>query len=320
MKNHELEELSKKYLLQKKLAPTTIKSYKIAFKYYILYLKENNILYAKTSDVIQYRESRRRLGYSSHYIYIDISALKGLYRYLRINQKRLGLPEVYAYDIMAPIKNERIKRQIKKPILTIKQAKKLLLHTKECRKYLWHYRDHAIIYLMLVSGLRRIEIIHAKRKDYQIIGGKQILYVPRKGLESEDEFVNLSKGGAEALNDYLNKRIDDIPYLFISHKKLSSSGHLSRTFFRDMFKRVLKACDLDKTGITPHSLRHTAAAMNLLRGASIEQTRSLMRHKNIQSTLVYKDHIDRLKDESEAKIEAFILKEAASLFYYEFIA
>ena len=112
MKNHHLERLSERYLLEKTFSSATVKSYKIVFKYYIIYLKENYIDYAKTSDIIQYRESRRTLGYSTHYIYIHMSALKGLYRYLRINQKRLDLSTQYAYDIMVPIKNERIKPSI----------------------------------------------------------------------------------------------------------------------------------------------------------------------------------------------------------------
>ena len=36
----------------------------------------------------------------------------------------------------------------------------------------------------------------------------------------------------------------------------------------------------------------------------------LMRHVNIQSTLVYKDYMARLSDDSEFEIEKFILNEA----------
>jgi len=231
LKKHHLEGLSERYLLQKNIASTTVKSYKIAFKHYIIYLKENHIEYAKTSDIIKYRENRRNLGFSSHYLYIHISALKGLYSYLKINQKHLDLPIQYAYDIMVPIKNERIKQSIVKPILTIEEARHLILHTKNTRKYIWHYRDHAIIYLMMTSGLRRIEIIHAKREDYRIVDGQCVLYINKKGRKLDEEFVKVSIGASNAINDYLNKRKDDHPYLFISHRSLSNSGYLSRTFF-----------------------------------------------------------------------------------------
>jgi len=248
-----------------------------------------------------------------------MSALKGLYCYLRLNQKRLNLPAQYAYDIMVPIKNERIKHHINKPILTIEQAKRLIVHTKNNRYSIWHYRNHAIIYLMMTSGLRSIEIVRAKRSDYQVVGKKPRLYVPRKGGGVEDEFVNLSKGAEEALDEYLAKRKDDNPYLFVTTKNTSPNRHLSRTFFTEMFKRVLKDCGLEHSGITPHCLRHTAATMNLLRGGSLEQTRSLMRHADINSTLLYAYHIQRMKDDSAYQIEAFILKEDESISYDDFI-
>ena len=81
-----------------------------------------------------------------------------------------------------------------------------------------------------------------------------------------------------------------------------------------MFQRVLKDCGLEETNITPHSLRHTTATLNLLRGGSLESTRQLMRHKNIQSTLVYAHHINRMKDDSESQIEKFILGEASFIY------
>jgi hypothetical protein len=46
-----------------------------------------------------------------------------------------------------------------------------------------------------------------------------------------------------------------------------------------------------------------------MRGGSISQTYSLLRHKRMSSTLVYQDHLDRLKDDSEEKLEAFILND-----------
>ena len=110
------------------------------------------------------------------------------------------------------------------------------------------------------------------------------------------------------------------PYLFISHSNHSDIPYLSRTFFIGMFKRVLKDSGLEDTKITPHCLRHTAAAMNLLRGGSLEQTKGLLRHVDIQSTLVYVHHIERMKDDSEYQIESFILKEEASISYDDFIA
>ena len=309
MEKHELEILSQSYLKQKKLSPATIKSYGFAFNHYINYLKENNIDYAKTADVILYREYRRSIGDSSYWIYIQICALKGLYRYLKTNQARLKLSEEYAYDIMFPIKNERIRPNIKKTILTINQAKQLLLMSKEKRKYIWDYRDHAIVYLMLVSGLKPVEIVSAKLDDYQIVDGRSVLYIRKNDRIAADEFVHLSSGAKTALDDYLTRRKDSLSFLFVHHKNMTDDGKLRRMFFWDMFRRVRKNCGLEDLRLTPHCLRHTAAVMNLERGASIEETKAFLRHSNISSTLVYANYLERLKDDSNIRIENFILNE-----------
>jgi len=303
MNNHPLELLIRQYLAEKDITRGTWELYNTVLKQYTLYLKEHQIMYAKTSDVINYLEWKRNQGYSTRWIYHQISAIKGLYQNLRFNQKRLGLPEEYVFDITESIKNVRIKNRISKPILTIEQAKHLILCTKNNRKYIWHYRDHAMVYLMITTGLRSIEIRRARKKDLRVVNNQLILYVQGKGRKSADEFVKIAEGVETAINDYLNKRKDKNPYLFISHSNHSDIPYLSRTFFIGMFKRVLKDSGLEDTKITPHSLRHTAATLNLLRGGSLEATRQFMRHTNMSSTLIYAHHIKRVKDDSESQID-----------------
>ncbi len=302
IKTHELEALSERYLASKKLAPSTIKSYRIAFKHYINYLKKEDIYVAKTSDLIRYKEIKKSLGHSIYYIYVDLCAIKGLYRYLKINQHILNISEKYLYDIAAYVKNERMKPHISKRILTLEEVRSLILCTKHHRKSLWHFRDHAIIYLMLTSGLRPYEIMDLKRSDYKIKEGKHMLSI-------KSSYVTLSKGGVAALNDYLKLRKDDNPYLFVTNKNPSPNQKLSRMFYRDMFERILKTSNLSGLGITPHALRHTAGVMNLLRGDDILSTMRLLRHEHISSTLIYQTYLDRLHSETTKDLERFILKE-----------
>jgi integrase/recombinase XerD len=302
MNTHPLELLISQYLAEKDITRGSWELYNTILKQYTSYLKDHQILYAKKSDVINYREWKRNQGYSVRWIYHQISAIKGLYQYLSMNQKRLGLPEEYADDITVTIKPT-----VPKAILTTHQAKHLILHLKNNRKYIWHYRDYPMIYLMLVTGIRSIEIRRAKIKDLRMIGGKQILYVQGKGRTSADEFVKISDGLHQAIIDYLNKRKDKNPYLFISHSRRSNVPYLSRTFFLRMLRRVLKESGLEYTHITPHSLRHTAATMNLLRGGSLAATKQLMRHSNLSTTLLYAHNLEMIHDDSEKQIEDYIL-------------
>ena len=306
---HPLEPLIIEYLAEKDISKGTRELYTTILNQYTGYLKEHHIVYAKKSDVIDYINWKKSQGYSTRWIYHQISAIKGLYQYLSLHQKRLDLPIEYASDITETLKNERITQTLSKPILTVAQAKHLILYTKENRKYIWHYRDYAIVYLMLTTGMRTVEIRRAKKNDLKRINHQAILYIQGKGRQSSDEYVKLSKGADEAISDYLKRRNDKNPYLFISHSFHTDRLDLSRTFFLRMIQRVLKDCGLENTKITPHSLRHTAATFNLLRGSSLEATKKFMRHSNIASTLIYAHHINRLKDDSENQIEKYVLKE-----------
>ncbi|MDI6452373.1 tyrosine-type recombinase/integrase [Peloplasma aerotolerans] len=309
MIDHPLKKLSEHYLNEQDLSKSTIKTYRICYKYYLMYLIEHDILYAKTSDVIRFRESLRKRGHSTYYIHTYICALKSLYRYLRENQHRLSFPTEYTYDIMLAVKNEKIKPHLKKPLLNLDEAKHLLIYTKEHRKIIYDYRNYAIIALMITAGLSSHEIIHLKKVDYQMIDDHHVLLIEKNGTRHKDT-VYLSKGVVEAIDDYLIKRRKkENPYLFISQNQTTPEGYLSRTFFYYMFEKVIKKCGLEHTNITPHSLRHTAAYLNLLRGGSIESTKRLLRHVDIKSTLVYVDYIDKLNDHTAESIESFILKE-----------
>lgn len=307
MKSHYLETLAKQYLREKDITKKTFELYNMILNQYISYLKEHQIIYARNDDLIDYIDSIKSKGYSRNWIYLQIGTIKGFYQYLSYNQKRLNLSEEYAFDISQSIKNVSKKVHVKKQILTVEQAKHLIVHSRDNRNYIWHYRDYAIIYLMLTTGLRSIEIRRAKIKDLQYINNKLVLYIQGKGRTSTDEFVKITKGVKIAITDYLNKRNDKIPYLFISHSIHSKTYYLSQTFFHQMLKRVLKDANLDSLGITPHSLRHTAATLNLLRGGSLESTKQFMRHSNMSTTLIYAHHINVAEDDSGNEIEKYIL-------------
>ena len=304
---HPLEPLVELYLAEKDITKGSYDLYAIILKQYMNYLKEHHITYAKTSDVINYREFKRSEGYSTQWIHHQIGAIKGFYKYLSTHQKRLNLPDVYAFDITDSIENEHIDQSISKPILSISQAKQFILSTKENRKYIWHYRDHAMIYLMITTGLRSVEIRRARIKDLKTLNQELVLYVQGKGRKSTDQFVKISKGVREAIDDYLGRRKDKNPYLFISHSKKTEIPFLSRTFFNAMFKRVLADAGLKNIKLTPHSLRHTAATINLLRGGTLDQTRKFMRHKDMSSTLIYAHHLEELGGNLERHLEDFIL-------------
>jgi integrase/recombinase XerD len=309
MLNHHLEPIYRIYLMEKDITKESRKLYGIALKQYIQFLIDHQILHARTGDILTYKETLKDHGYMTNWIYVKLNVIQGFYRYLRANRNRFSLPEIYAYDVTENVKNVQPKPSFHKRMLTLEQAKHLILHTKENRKYIWHYRDHALLFLMITTGLRSIEVRRARKHDFLLKGDQWMLYIQGKGKVDSDDYVKVTPAVSEAIQDYLRRRKDSNPYLFISHSKRSKSPALSRSFFPNMFPRVLKECGIEHSGLTPHALRHAAATFNLLRGGSLESTRKLLRHANINTTLVYAHHINRMQDDSESQIEKYILKE-----------
>ena len=60
--------------------------------------------------------------------------------------------------------------------------------------------------------------------------------------------------------------------------------------------------DLKSDRLTAHSLRHTAATLNLLNGGTVEETKQLLGHANINTTLIYSHALERAKNDSENRI------------------
>ena len=73
-----------------------------------------------------------------------------------------------------------------------------------------------------------------------------------------------------------------------------------------IIKKRLKAAGYDSDRLTAHSLRHTAATLNLLNGASLEETQQLLRHTSINTTMIYVHALERAENNSEARIAAAI--------------
>jgi site-specific recombinase XerD len=57
--------------------------------------------------------------------------------------------------------------------------------------------------------------------------------------------------------------------------------------------------------ITPHSLRHSAATIALEHGAPIHQVQDMLRHADIQTTMLYTHNKERITHAAEHRIPDF---------------
>ena len=239
----------------------------------------------------------KEVGLSSRSIGLYLSAIKGLFRYLKAN----GCPVNPTEDIKAPKVNK--KKHVRRP-LSINQTKQIVRIDD-------NKRDKAIRLLLVATGLRTIELIRANVGDLSYISDKRVLYVKGKGRDEADDFVIIPKSVNDAITYYLNSRdgvVDSEP-LFLSRKSKNSEGRLSTKSISRIIKSSLKEIGLIDKSFTAHSLRHTAGCNILRANGTIEQVQQTLRHSDISTSQIYVGTMDeerRLANSGEDLIESLL--------------
>ncbi len=208
-------------------------------------------------------------------------------------------------NVARGIKGPNRKRGFKKDALTVDQVKMILSSIE--RKTLTGKRDFALINLMIRTGLRTIEIARSLKEDVRKLGGETVLYIHGKGRDAKDELVVLTPATLEPLSDYIDARksTHEDP-LFASHSTKNFGMALTTRSVSRIVKQRFKKVNLDDSRLTAHSLRHTAITLSLLAGATAQEARSMARHADINTTLIYAHNINRIKDAPEKKIDELL--------------
>ena len=271
----------------------SIATYKRALKQFCKYLSINNIINPVREDIIAYREylkAEHKATTIQAYIiavrlFFQWTELKGLYP-----------------NIANKVKGAKISKEHKKDSLTTKQAKKVL--TSIDRTTLQGKRDYAIFSLMITGGLRTIEVSRANIEDLRTLGDNVVLYIQGKGRQEKTDYVKLPEPVEEAIREYLNAygMADVKSPLFKSISHNSAGERLSTRTISGIVKKYLKNAGYDSDRLTAHSLRHTAGTINLKNGGTLEETQQLLRHSNINTTMIYLHHLEREANQSEVRI------------------
>lgn len=149
-------------------------------------------------------------------------------------------------------------------------------------------RDRALMALMIYVGLSEIELVRADCGDLDQTLLGLFLNVQGKGHTAKDQQVPIDGTTGAAIEAYLLARPVRTPEdpLFVSHGHRSDGARLNTRSVRGRIDHHLKAADLKRNRISPHSLTHTAALIWLNGGMSIEQVRRRMRHGTLETTMI----------------------------------
>lgn len=149
-----------------------------------------------------------------------------------------------------------------------------------CHAYGRPWRDRAIVFILLSTGLRREELTHLELGQFQPCKAQELREARKakivgvRGKGKSQRIVFLSVDARQALADYLEKErhidvINETETLFLSASKISSrspDGKLSLRSVNNILIQIGKWHDAevqDETRyispLTPHVLRHTFA-------------------------------------------------------------
>ena len=211
-------------------------------------------------------------------------------------------------NVAKHVKSPKLDRGHKHDYLTSDQSKELLATCDEPDNREQSLRDRAILSLMLTTGLRTISIINADIRDIGTIGDSTVLYYLGKGHSEKSVFVKLTSPVERAIRQYLYVRgeVKDSDPLFASLSNRDKGGRLTTKSIRRMVKSRLVNIGINSRRVSAHSLRHTAATLNLLAGGSLEETQQMLDHSSITTTQIYSHHLSRINNKSEERISDLI--------------
>lgn len=181
---------------------------------------------------------------------------------------------------------DRSEREVK--FLNLDQLKRLLESPKE--DSIIGLRDKAILEVLFSTGLRVSELTALDRDQLKIKNDSNFLEISVIGKGQKVRTVYFSKRAIMSVKNYLEKRNDIDPALFINYKpgieKTNESRRLTSKSIETIVKKYIKISGLPIMA-TPHTLRHSFATDLLSQGVDLRMVQEFLGHKNIATTQVY---------------------------------
>ena len=284
------------------VSPKTIETYTRALKQFWKYLSMNQTDKPTRQDIITYRDTLKATCKNTT-VQAYMVAVRRFFKWCN----QMG----YYPNVAEDVKGAKVSKEFKKDYLTSSQSG-LLLETMP-KNTLDDIRNYAIVYLMLVCGLRTIEVSRANVMDLTTLGDHTVLYIQGKGKEDKAMYCNIPIGLEQVLRTYITTRqaTADEP-LFTSSSNNSHGQRLSTRTIRGIAKKSMQDIGLDSERLTAHSLRHTAVTLALLGHESLQDVSMMARHNNLNTTMIYNHAIEMSNNTCSQTVEKMIKEKACT--------
>lgn len=170
-----------------------------------------------------------------------------------------------------------------KVVMDIAEINRILYmayNDKSKKKTIYHYRDIAILELLLCTGMRNYELGHMKYENWDPLNA--CFTYKAKGKKTRKIYIE-NREVLIALNKYIEiaKPLES-EYIFLSKFK----EPLSTAAIRDIVNRYAKMAGINKK-VTPHAFRRTLATMLIEDGMDISYVQRILGHASITTTQEY---------------------------------
>ena len=142
-----------------------------------------------------------------------------------------------------------------------------------------HPRDVAIVTFLLATACRISELVNLNIDDVDFIKMECKVY----GKGSKERKVYLDETSILFLKEYLLKRDDDNPALFVGIKK--PYARIQPAGIRAMLKKLGIKADVDH--VYPHKFRRTKATNLINHGMPIHEVAAILGHNKLDTTMEY---------------------------------
>jgi len=209
----------------------------------------------------------------------------------KIFLKELNRRRLLPVDITQNIKSFSHSKKHKKEGLNDQEIEKLTLALKELPNSPHNTRIKAMIGLLVLQGLRQVEITRLDVKDIDLV--RKTALIEGKGRDDK-EITYLHPETARHIKRYLKANNLKDGALFVSNSNNSRNTRITTRGLRLIIKKVLKDLDIEKS---VHGFRHyfTTTLLKNYQG-DLLRVAQYTRHRSLEMLQVYNDNIEMEND------------------------
>lgn len=230
-------------------------------------------------QVMQIRNSLKNQHKSANTINLTLAALRGISK----TCLSLGLISAEQWWRIKTVKRVPTQREASGHCLRLQELKRLHRCCQQDHTPAGQ-RDHALIALLLATGLRRSEVCQLDLTDYHPKTG---LITVRAGKGNQYRTAYLTPENRMIVNRWVRYRGKHAGPLFTPVSK-NGTCRLRRLCSESVYQVVKRRTEqAGLSHITPHDLRRTFVTQLLSAGVDLNTTRQLVGHADLQTTARY---------------------------------